>query len=128
MICRILLRSVVSKAWSFARLKAGKSNPARMAMMAMTTNNSIKVKAIVLRARGRCLGFIKREDREAESRLSTARQRRYRGGEVARPVRRRLGEGGRAGEGEVQGQGTAADGAATNFCHIWDKSWPRRRR
>jgi hypothetical protein len=37
---------------SFARAKAGRSNAARIAMMAMTTSNSIKVKALRARREG----------------------------------------------------------------------------
>ena len=58
MTCRMLFKSVMSKAWSFARLKAGNNSPARMAMIAMTTNSSIKVKAMALRASKRLLGFM----------------------------------------------------------------------
>jgi ribosomal protein L7/L12 len=35
----------VDRAWVFARASAGKSSPARIAMIAMTTSNSINVKA-----------------------------------------------------------------------------------
>jgi hypothetical protein len=42
-ICRKLLVQVAALARSLALLRAGKSIPARIAMMAITTNNSIKV-------------------------------------------------------------------------------------
>src|SRR5438552_3748453 len=58
MICRMLLRSVVSRTWSLARVNAGNSSPARMAMIAMTTNSSIKVKAMAIRVAERLLGFM----------------------------------------------------------------------
>src|SRR5205814_6414161 len=54
----MLLRSVVSTARSFTRTRAGNNNPARMAMMSMTTNNSIKVNAMAIRAGERGLGFM----------------------------------------------------------------------
>jgi hypothetical protein len=40
-----LFRQATLTAWDFARLKAGSSRLARMPMMAMTTSNSIRVKA-----------------------------------------------------------------------------------
>src|SRR6266480_6648223 len=43
-ICRRLLRHLMRFPFSLAAARAGNSNPARMAMMAMTTSNSIKVK------------------------------------------------------------------------------------
>ena len=43
--CRALLLQTVVYARSFARLKAGNNNAARMAMTAMTTKSSIKVNA-----------------------------------------------------------------------------------
>src|SRR5882724_2986316 len=42
---RLLLTQAVRLAFSFALAKAGNNNPARIAMMAMTTRSSIKVKA-----------------------------------------------------------------------------------
>src|SRR5262245_26851701 len=44
--CLRLLMQRVSRALSFALAIAGRSSDARMAMIAMTTSNSIKVKAI----------------------------------------------------------------------------------
>jgi len=43
-ICFWLLAQAAPVAFDFALAKAGKSIPARIAMMAMTTSNSIKVK------------------------------------------------------------------------------------
>ncbi len=43
--CRALLLQTVVYVRSFALLKAGNNNAARMAMTAMTTKSSIKVKA-----------------------------------------------------------------------------------
>ena len=43
--CRRLLRQAVSVAFSLARLSAGNNIAARIAMMAITTSNSISVKA-----------------------------------------------------------------------------------
>src|SRR3990172_401255 len=43
--CRRLFKQLIRRERSFALLSAGRSRPARMAMMAMTTNNSINVKA-----------------------------------------------------------------------------------
>src|ERR1039457_1626866 len=43
-ICLWLLRQLMALAFSLALLKAGKSIAARMAMMAITTNSSIRVK------------------------------------------------------------------------------------
>jgi len=43
-ICRVLLRQPAAWALPFARDNAGKSMAARMAMMAITTSNSIRVK------------------------------------------------------------------------------------
>jgi hypothetical protein len=43
--CFWLLRQEVSVARSLALLSAGRSRPARIAMMAMTTSSSIRVKA-----------------------------------------------------------------------------------
>ena len=43
--CFWLLTQVIEWALSLARLKAGSSMAARMAMMAITTSNSINVKA-----------------------------------------------------------------------------------
>src|ERR1035437_962324 len=43
--CFLLLRHMVCQALLLARAKAGRSKAARMAMMAITTSNSIKVKA-----------------------------------------------------------------------------------
>lgn len=40
----------VCLAEAFARAKAGKSNAARIAMIAMTTSSSISVKAFLIRA------------------------------------------------------------------------------
>jgi hypothetical protein len=39
-----LFRQAVDRPFSFARARAGNSSPANIAMMAMTTSNSIKVK------------------------------------------------------------------------------------
>src|SRR5438105_846888 len=72
MIWRMLFRSVVSNAWSFARLRAGKSSPARIAMMAMTTKSSIRVKAMVLRAGDQVVGIMDVENIVIASALSTA--------------------------------------------------------
>src|SRR5947208_738483 len=44
--CRLLLRQLMACALPLARDNAGKSIAARMAMIAMTTNSSISVKAI----------------------------------------------------------------------------------
>src|ERR1051325_2065279 len=44
-ICRLLLRQLMRWAFTLARLSAGKSRAAKMAMMAMTTNSSMRVKA-----------------------------------------------------------------------------------
>src|SRR5215831_5139857 len=44
MICFPLLRQWTPQAFSFAFVRAGKSMAARMAIMAMTTSSSIKVK------------------------------------------------------------------------------------
>jgi hypothetical protein len=41
----VLLRHPEARALSFALAKAGSNNAARMAMIAMTTNSSIKVNA-----------------------------------------------------------------------------------
>ena len=49
--CLQLLVQRVFTALDLARDKAGRSMPARMAMMAMTTSNSIRVKARVQRQR-----------------------------------------------------------------------------
>ena len=43
-ICLLLLMQVLVLAFSFARDSAGRSMAARMAMMAMTTSNSMRVK------------------------------------------------------------------------------------
>src|SRR4051812_18792292 len=62
---------LASLARAFARLKAGSSSEARMAMMAITTNNSISVKArrvfvilvdIPKGAKMRCAGWTDLED------------------------------------------------------------------
>src|SRR6185369_15330585 len=45
--CLRLLKQVVSRPFSLARLSAGKSSAARIPMIAMTTNNSISVKPAV---------------------------------------------------------------------------------
>src|SRR5882762_6921065 len=45
-ICFVLLRQAVANARSFALLNAGSSMAARMAMIAMTTSNSIRVKPL----------------------------------------------------------------------------------
>ena len=45
---------VAFRARSLARLNTGSNNPARIAMMAMTTSNSIKVKALDLGCRASC--------------------------------------------------------------------------
>src|SRR5215469_13171359 len=50
-ICLRLLRQAVCCALRLARLRAGRSIAAKMAMMAMTTNNSIRVKALPFAAR-----------------------------------------------------------------------------
>src|SRR5688572_1997305 len=42
--CRRLLTQLARLAFSFAALNAGRSMPARIAMIAMTTSNSIRVK------------------------------------------------------------------------------------
>ena len=44
-ICFVLFKQAVACAFSFALLKAGSSMAAKMAMIAMTTSNSINVKA-----------------------------------------------------------------------------------
>src|ERR1041384_1531859 len=44
MSCFMLLRQRVPRACSFDLLRAGRSNAAKVAMMAMTTNNSTNVK------------------------------------------------------------------------------------
>jgi hypothetical protein len=44
--CRWLLRQAASVAFSFARVKAGNSRAAKIAIMAITTSNSIKVNAL----------------------------------------------------------------------------------
>src|SRR6266487_2899734 len=49
-ICRRLLAQTVRLLFSLARERAGSNIAARIAMMAMTTNNSIKVKASSARA------------------------------------------------------------------------------
>src|SRR5579884_2381426 len=46
--CFLLLMQLVAQAFCLALASAGNSRPARMAMMAITTNNSIKVKAALL--------------------------------------------------------------------------------
>jgi hypothetical protein len=51
-IWRRLLTQATRQPLSRALASAGRSNAARMAMMAMTTSNSIKVNAVVLAARG----------------------------------------------------------------------------
>src|SRR6266542_460354 len=61
----MLLRSATSRAWSLARVRAGNSRPARMPMMAMTTNSSIKVKATALRVRDPSPGIMAKNDRRA---------------------------------------------------------------
>ena len=43
-ICLWLFRQAVDRPFSFARAKAGRSSPANIAMMAITTSNSIRVK------------------------------------------------------------------------------------
>ena len=45
-ICFKLFKQFKSFAWCLAEPKAGSSNAARMAMMVMTTNSSIKVKPV----------------------------------------------------------------------------------
>ena len=45
LICRKLFMQFVRRAAAFARDKAGNNNAARMAMIAITTNSSIKVNA-----------------------------------------------------------------------------------
>src|SRR5262245_45945241 len=45
MSCLLLLKQTMPCAFALAFERAGSSIPARIAMMAMTTNNSIKVKA-----------------------------------------------------------------------------------
>src|SRR5258707_2002089 len=42
--CLVLLRQLMLGALALARVRAGRSRPARMAMMAMTTSSSIRVK------------------------------------------------------------------------------------
>ena len=49
LIWRRLFKQVIRLALSLAALKTGSSNAARIAMMAMTTSNSIKVKPDALR-------------------------------------------------------------------------------
>src|SRR2546426_4659017 len=44
-ICRRLFRHLIRLPFSLAVARAGNSNPARMAMIAMTTSNSMRVKA-----------------------------------------------------------------------------------
>src|SRR5437899_6318462 len=46
-IWRLLLRHWICLAFDFARASAGRSRPARIAMMAMTTSSSMRVKAVV---------------------------------------------------------------------------------
>ena len=46
-ICRVLLMHEIDSARHRARLRAGSSIAARIAMMAMTTSSSISVKAVV---------------------------------------------------------------------------------
>ena len=43
-ICLWLFRQAVDRPFSFARARAGRSSPANIAMMAITTSNSIRVK------------------------------------------------------------------------------------
>jgi len=64
MICLLLFQSMELWALSLARDKAGRSRPARMAMMAITTSNSISVKprtTLVLSDLGGVEFFIKRD-------------------------------------------------------------------
>jgi hypothetical protein len=42
--CAVVVGDFAARAFSFARAKAGNSKPAKTAMMAMTTNNSMRVK------------------------------------------------------------------------------------
>src|ERR1035438_7427540 len=50
-ICRRLFRQTVFWLFALALANAGNSNAARMAMMAMTTKSSIKVKPVAFRKR-----------------------------------------------------------------------------
>ena len=47
-ICRVLLRQAVERAFCLARFNAGSIIAARIAMMAITTNNSMSVNAFLL--------------------------------------------------------------------------------
>ena len=55
-ICLRLLRHTTEAPRCLARLSAGKSIPAKIAIIAMTTSNSIKVNALWLRPAGRSVG------------------------------------------------------------------------
>src|SRR6266576_2043317 len=57
--CRRLLRQIVPVALSLARVNAGSSMAARIAMMAMTTRSSIRVKPL-LRSRDFIMQFVMR--------------------------------------------------------------------
>src|SRR6266511_889725 len=46
-VCRRLDRQRAVYAFDLARLSAGRSRPARMAMIAITTNSSMRVKAVL---------------------------------------------------------------------------------
>jgi hypothetical protein len=60
-ICFMLFRSFESSARSFALLKAGSNMLARMAMIAMTTRSSMRVKAEIRNTAARVLGDISRD-------------------------------------------------------------------
>ena len=67
-ICRSLLRHCAAKAFDFERASAGKSRAARIAIMAMTTNNSMRVNAVEIlagRASGRSSPVIPRGEHSA---------------------------------------------------------------
>ena len=51
-ICRWLLMQLMPRALALALAKAGKSIPAKIAMMAITTSNSISVNAAWMRRTG----------------------------------------------------------------------------
>src|SRR6266542_86545 len=64
-ICRRLLRHLMRLPFSLAAASAGNSSPARMAMIAITTSNSISVKPRVLRKRN--VAFMGRQKLRRQS-------------------------------------------------------------
>src|SRR5207247_5550568 len=75
--CLSLFRQAVCCAFALALLRAGRSKLARMAMTAMTTSNSIKVKACPTLKRWICLAWHGQGESESARGLAQSKSWRH---------------------------------------------------